>query len=523
MTDFVKPTCGEAEDRTAPESAALTIEGNTLHGLIPYGIESRDLNGWKEILDPGAFDDTDMSELYCTVRHDRNRILGRFDSTLKVEQRENGLAWSCELPSGPTGQDVKEAVRRGDISGSSWRMHVGRDRWEGRTRHIESIARLADVCVTPDPAYPAASVELRERPQDDKPNPPAEQAETEEHKVDTPHRENGGGGLMVEDRQAEDNANIESRIIEAMAGVPRGEARDLTHATAEAVEPDELSTFVFDALRDSSVLLASGIPVIPTNRKTWKAPQITGDVDTDFVDELEEIKDSDPELDEFEATPRKLAALVRGSSESFEDSSPDLLNLVQGNIAASMALKLDAEGLVGNSSKGFEGLTTMEGTQELDMGEAAMDDYDAIIAAVGLLSEAHVPGPFAVVLHPRVAAYLDRLRGVTAIPDEKGEPVLVKLNTPLPRPDGLPPIYVTSQVGFTAKAGEKVDRSNAVVYAPNALRVIRRKQMELVVDRSREVELDSVLVRGVARAVLAAPYPEGVVVIRDVASPEITL
>jgi HK97 family phage major capsid protein len=509
MTVIEKPTAGEVEERSAP--AELSVEGNKLHGLIPYGVESRDLGGWREVIEPGALNGASLDTLVCTVNHDASRLLGRFDSTLAVESRDDGLAWSCDLPSGPTGQDVREAVRRGDFRESSWRMVVGRDRWEGETRHIEQIRELRDVAVVTTGAYPAEStrVELRARPEE--PKPAEARANPQEEEV-KPNRENGGG-LTVEDRTATGGASVEERIIEAMAGVPKGEARDLTHATAEPVEPEELSTFVWDNLRDASVLLASGIPVIPTNRKSIKWPVITGDIEVDFYGELEEIDESDPELDELELTPRAIKGLVRGSSEAFEDSSPDLLNLVQTNLAVSMGLKLDAEGLVGNSAKGFKGLTTMTGTQTLDMKEAGFADYDPLIAAVGLLAEAQVPGPYAVVMHPRVATALDRLKEFTT----------EETNVPLPRPQGLPPIFATRQIGLKAGTGEKPDTSPVVVYAPNSLAVVRRRETTVEVDRSKEFDTDAVLVRGKARAVLGTAYPEAIVVVQNVAAPEIEL
>ncbi|HET8954270.1 MAG TPA: phage major capsid protein [Solirubrobacterales bacterium] len=504
-----RPEAGEVEQRSAPEDAAtVRVEGNTLHGLIPYGVESRDLGGWTEVIEPGALDGADLSDLVATLNH-AGVPLGRFDSTLKVESRSDGFAWSVELGDGPTAQDVKAAVARGDLRESSWRMVVGKDDWTGTTRRISEIRSLRDVAVVTTGAYPADAtrVELRERPQPPTPTPP-----TQEAPMPKPNRENGGG-LAVEDRAATGGADIEARIIDAMAAVPSGEKRDLTHATAEPVEPPELSTFVWDNLRDRSVLLASGVPVIPTNRRSIKFPTITGDIEVDFYDELEEIDKSDPELDELEVEPRAVKGLVRGSSEAFEDASPDLLNLVQTNLATSMALRLDQEGIVGNSTKGFKGLTTMSGTQSLDMAKAAFADYDPIIAAVGLLAEADVPGPYAVIMHPRVATALDRLKEFTT----------EETNVPLARPDGLPPIWVSKKVGLKAGSGEVPDTSPVVVYAPKSLAVVRRLETTIEVDRSQEFDHDAVFVRGKARAALGTAYPEAVVVIKNVAAPKVAL
>ena len=38
------------------EAAAPTVDGRKLRGLIPYNVESRDMGGWREVIDPGALD-----------------------------------------------------------------------------------------------------------------------------------------------------------------------------------------------------------------------------------------------------------------------------------------------------------------------------------------------------------------------------------------------------------------------------------------------------------------------------------
>ncbi len=521
MTTTEKPTTGQVEERSAPEAAELTVEGGKLRGLIPYGVESRDLGGWSEVIERGALTHAEKRDLVATLNHDASRLLGRFDSTLTVEDRSDGLAWSVELPNGPTGQDVKEAVSRGDLNQSSWRMVVGRDRWAGTVRHIEEVRELKDVAVVTTGAYPAEStrVELRERPQEptDPPKPPAaEGAQPKENEMEH-DRENTSGGLAVEDRSAvAEGATIEERILDAMASVPKGEARDLTHATAEPVEPPELATFLWDKLRDQSIVLASGVPVVSTDRKEVTWPTLKADLEVGFYEELEEITEDDPELDDFTLTPKAIKGLVRGSSEAFEDSDPDLLQLVQNNLVAVMGLKFDGQALAGSAgTKAFDGMTKLAG-QSLDMAGAAFENYDPIVAAMGLLAEAHVPPPYAVALHPRVGSSLDRLRAVGAVAGET-EPELVHLNTPLPRPDGLPPFWATGQLPIAS------EKSTVLVYAPQMLLCVRRRDVTVEIDRSEEFSSDAVKVRGKARAVLGSQYPESIVAIKNVLSPEIKL
>ncbi len=207
-------------------------------------------------------------------------------------------------------------------------MVVKRDEWRGAVRHVHEIAELRDVSVVTTGAYPAtaATAEFRSAPIPD-PEPAAPASETtedgrmaDEQTETTPTT----GTLTVEDRgeQTAGGATAEARVLSAMASVPKGEARDLTHATAEPVEPDDLRTVLIDRLRENAAVVAAGAIVVPTDRKAVKWPVLTGDVTAAFYDELEEITPSDVDLDEFEIPVKAIKALVRGSSEAFEDSRP---------------------------------------------------------------------------------------------------------------------------------------------------------------------------------------------------------
>jgi HK97 family phage major capsid protein/HK97 family phage prohead protease len=492
------------EERSAPADAPPPrLVGNKLVGLIPYGVESRDLGGWKERLAPGSLTSAAKESLVATLNHDVSRLLGRYPTTLHTEERDEGLAWECELPNGPTGQDVREAVARGDLNGTSWRMIVGRDRWEGDLRVVEEVRELRDVAVVTHPAYPTA-VELRSRPEpttdpaerEEKPMPDLDEHENDNEDENAPT----GGGLMVEDRSATggDGDDVETRMLDAMRNVPKGEARDLTTADASAgpVTPPQLSTFLWDRLRDQAVVLASGVRVITTSNKTIKWPRLISDMTADFYDELDEIGESDMGFDEWEISPKAIKALVRGSSEAFDDSDPDLLTIVRQNLETILALKLDRELLVGNAAKGFLGMTHATGISTLDAGGVAAN-YDVIVKAMGVLAGLHVPGPYAVITHSWVQTHFALLK--------------TTIGETLQRPEGVPAFGITSQIGHDNTAGT----SSALVFAPKSVAVVRRQDVEVLVDRSEEFTKDAVLVRGKIRASLFLPYPRAVVLVEN--------
>lgn len=160
-----RPTPGAVEDRTAP-AAPPVVDGRKLRGVIPYGVESRDLGGFTEVIDKGALEGADLEDLIATREHDRSKLLGRHPTTLTTEDRDDGFSWAADLPASPVGDDVRVAVERGDLRATSWRMIVapGGDRWEGSRRHVHRIAKLLDVTVTAAPAYAAAAAELRSQP-----------------------------------------------------------------------------------------------------------------------------------------------------------------------------------------------------------------------------------------------------------------------------------------------------------------------------------------------------------------------
>jgi HK97 family phage major capsid protein len=290
-----------------------------------------------------------------------------------------------------------------------------------------------------------------------------------------------------------------------MRSVPRGETRSLdtlTVSSAAPVEPTELSTYLWDRLRDKTVVLASGVPVITTSRKSITWPKLIEDAEAAFYDELEEIDEINPGFDEFEVDPKAIKALVRGSSEAFEDSDPDLLEIVRSNLETILGLKLDRELLVGNDAKGFPGMTNADGITVMD-AEGSMSNYDLILRAIGALRGNHVAGPVAVIAHPYTETHVSLFKTLTT-----GET--------LPRPEGVPSFSTTTQVG--RDAGEET--STVLVYVPSLLRVVRRRDVTIEVDRSQEFTKDAVFVRGKLRATLFLPYPQAVVKIVNVPAPD---
>jgi uncharacterized protein len=221
-----RPTAGTVEERTA---GGVVADGRKIRGLIPYGTESRDLGGWKEVIEATAFNSTDVSELRAVIDH-KGIPLARYPKTLDVEDSPEGLRWSVDPPR--SRQDVVEAIERGDMRAGSWRMVVGKDEWRGDTRHVHEVSELLDVTLVgaEEPAYPAASVELRTSPRVRVVNEPREERD-KEHKMEAENRssEERRGGLEWGDIDFEGNRiYVQRRLYQGVLDRPKnGKAKTI--------------------------------------------------------------------------------------------------------------------------------------------------------------------------------------------------------------------------------------------------------------------------------------------------------
>jgi uncharacterized protein len=204
---------------TAPEQRTIDVDvqsldtrGRTVHGYAAlYGVLSEDLGGFREQIAAGAFAPALGDDVRALLNHDPNEVLGRTRSgTLRLFDEPRGLRFELDLPSSPLGENVREAVRRGDLDGASFRFEVGEDDWQGEIRTIKQVKTLRDVTLATYPAYPDTSIELRTRaePREEKPMKTNEAAAVnaaapDENATENPSEyrtEARAGGLRVEDR-----------------------------------------------------------------------------------------------------------------------------------------------------------------------------------------------------------------------------------------------------------------------------------------------------------------------------------
>jgi hypothetical protein len=145
------------------------IEGNTLTGYAAIFDGYADLGSEVENIDPKAFDALlgSAPDVRCLVNHDPNQLLGRTTAgTLRLSVDGKGLKYECDLPNTRAADDLRELLKRGDITGSSFGFIPG-DQGRGRApdgrvlRTHTNIRTLLDVSPVTYPAYEGASSCLR--------------------------------------------------------------------------------------------------------------------------------------------------------------------------------------------------------------------------------------------------------------------------------------------------------------------------------------------------------------------------
>jgi len=438
------------ETPRAPETRTIDVDvqnidtrGRTLVGYAAvYGAESRDLGGFTETIRPAAFARVMDADVRALLNHDPNQVLGRTRcGTLRLSDEARGLRFEVDLPTSPLGDNVREAVKRGDIDGASFRFIVGEEQWDGDKRTIVTVKELQDVTVATYGAYPDASVELRDRPDTEQENP----MQTED-RTEAP-----AGRLTVEDRaQTTETPSVEERIVDGLRSVRKGEDRALT--TAACVSPGELLTVLFDRLRAGSVVLATGIRTISTTADSVTYPTLTADVTPSWTAEGAAITPGDPTFATLTATPRKLAHLVQFPNEVLDDSDPSIATILNSHLLTALALKLDAGLLEGSGTPPeIRGLKNIAGIQTLAAGaNGAQPTLDTIADAIALLEGVNVPRErMRIVMAPRNVASVRKLKAST------GGTYLWSADPSTSSPTGIfgVPVYTSAQLGLTETQG----------------------------------------------------------------------
>lgn len=136
-----------------------------------------DLGYFDEIIDMGALDSANLTDVRFLVNHDTRKIpLARSrrnngNSTMKMSVDVYGLNldWvNLDTENNSEARALYSAVQRGDISGMSFMFSVDDEEWENLesdhpTRHIKKIGSVVEVSAVTFPAYESTEIQARSK------------------------------------------------------------------------------------------------------------------------------------------------------------------------------------------------------------------------------------------------------------------------------------------------------------------------------------------------------------------------
>ena len=121
-----------------------------------------------EKIAPGAFRKTltETPDVRLLINHEGLPLARTKNGTMRLYEDAKGLYFEAELADTQEARDLHTLVARGDVDQMSFAFRVIRQKWnDDRTERMLTEVSLADgdVSIVTYPAYPATSVEARER------------------------------------------------------------------------------------------------------------------------------------------------------------------------------------------------------------------------------------------------------------------------------------------------------------------------------------------------------------------------
>ena len=156
--------------------AEETEEGNIITGR-PIVYNSRtDIGYFDEIIESGALNNTDLTDVRFLVNHDTSRIPlarsrrnnGNSTMQLSVDEFGMGIRVTLDTENNSEARALYSAVERGDITGMSFMFGVSDEEWEDLdsehpTRHIRGISTVVEVSAVTFPAYKSTEINARSK------------------------------------------------------------------------------------------------------------------------------------------------------------------------------------------------------------------------------------------------------------------------------------------------------------------------------------------------------------------------
>lgn len=166
----------EQRSYTFEVRAEETENGSIITGR-PIVYNSRtDLGFFDEIIESGALDNTDLTDVRFLVNHDASKIPlarsrrnnGNSTMHLTVDTFGMGIRVTLDTENNSEARALYSAVQRGDITGMSFMFAVRDEKWDDLesdhpTRHITDISTVVEVSAVTFPAYDATEINARSK------------------------------------------------------------------------------------------------------------------------------------------------------------------------------------------------------------------------------------------------------------------------------------------------------------------------------------------------------------------------
>ncbi len=154
----------KAQEQTEDNNQQI-VEGRAAVYNAPTVICEIDGIEYREVIDTGAFDSADLSDVPFKYNHSDNvMIMARTrNKTLELSVDNQGLFIRANLANTTAGKDLYTLIQRGDIDKMSFAFTVAQEMYDApnRTRHIQKIDKVWDVSGVDVPAYDTTSISAR--------------------------------------------------------------------------------------------------------------------------------------------------------------------------------------------------------------------------------------------------------------------------------------------------------------------------------------------------------------------------
>ena len=131
----------------------------------PYVLFEEDGIQYKEVIDPHAFDECDMSDVVFRIDHEGAVYARSSAGTLKVSVDEHGLADEADLSRTENARRLYEDIKAGNYPKQSFAFTVREDSYdkEQHLRTIKKVKKLFDVSPVSFPANPTTELDVATR------------------------------------------------------------------------------------------------------------------------------------------------------------------------------------------------------------------------------------------------------------------------------------------------------------------------------------------------------------------------